>query len=487
MDAEKIAKSTQEQATAAWIQYLYRVRIHRLQDLLQQQGEHLEAALSTLDDTWETIKNDIINKGAGRGGANGMHGFIAEVAECGISNARHQLEHGGLGPNIWIDDNGPADIAREGILIQQKFCEAGGNLSLAAIKKHLETYPDFLGNGNKYQIPRDHYDKVVELLKMPEDQANKLPTDTGEFSLRQWRMVHRFFDEGSVTLEDIEPSELSYPSVQRDTIEIAIEDTRAELQNQSDAETTKIKVENKATVQEGAKTTAVSAAIEAVTTLILAIQRKRKEGKKLAEFTTEDWENIAKESGIGAVKGGIRGAGVYVLTNSGLTNAAVASAMFTAMFGVADQISQYHNSQLDENQLLENAESVCMDAAVSAVFSTLGQAAIPVPILGAIIGNAVGTLLFQTGKDVLSEQDAMLLQKYATDLKEYQEQHLSEYAELLNRLDQQLTAYMLLLDEAYAPDIAKALEGASRLARMLGVSEENNLDTDAKFEAFFFG
>lgn len=63
-----------------------------------------------------------------------MHGFIAEVAECGISNARHQLEHGGLGPNIWIDDNGPADIAREGILIQQKFCEAGGNLSLAAIK-----------------------------------------------------------------------------------------------------------------------------------------------------------------------------------------------------------------------------------------------------------------------------------------------------------------------------------------------------------------
>lgn len=176
-----------------------------------------------------------------------------------------------------------------------------------------------------------------------------------------------------------------------------------------------------------------------------------------------------------------------MLTNSGLTNAAVASAMFTAMFGVADQMYQYHNNQLDENQLLENAESVCMDAAVSAVFSTLGQAAIPVPILGAIIGNAVGTLLFQTGKDLISEQGAMLLQKYATDLKEYQKQHLSEYAELLNRLDQQLTAYILLLDEAYAPDIDKALEGASRLARMLGVSEENNLDTDTKFEAFFFG
>ena len=142
MHMGKTVYSTQEQAAAAWIQYLYRVRIDRLQELLQIQGNNLETALATLDQTLETIKEEIINNGLGRGGTTGMHGFIAEVAECGVANARHQLEHGGVGPNVWIDDNGPADIERMGVLIQQKFSEAGGHLSLNAIKSHLKIYPD---------------------------------------------------------------------------------------------------------------------------------------------------------------------------------------------------------------------------------------------------------------------------------------------------------------------------------------------------------
>ena len=44
----------------------------------------------------------------------------------------------------------------------------------------------------------------------------------------------------------------------------------------------------------------------------------------------------------------------------------------------------------------------------------------------------------------------------------------------------------MLLNEAYSPDINLALEGAVRMARFLGVSEEQILDSDTKFDAFFY-
>lgn len=486
MHMGKTVYSTQEQAAAAWIQYLYRVRIDRLQELLQIQGNNLETALATLDQTLETIKEEIINNGLGRGGTTGMHGFIAEVAECGVANARHQLEHGGVGPNVWIDDNGPADIERMGVLIQQKFSEAGGHLSLNAIKSHLKIYPDFLKNGGKYQIPKDHYEKIVGLLKISKEQADKLPTGTGDFSKKQWEFVQAYFKENNITLDDIEPSQLTYPSVQRDAIDSTIAHEKADLHAKSEQKTEQITADNQPTLQEGMKTAAVAAALEAGAALVIAINRKRKGGKKLAEFSPEDWEDIAKESGVGAIKGGIRGTGVYILTNTGVTNAAVASAMFTAMFGVAEQVYLYHNKKLDENQLIENAETVCMDAAVSAVASMIGQAVIPVPILGAIIGNAIGMIMYQSGKDALTRQDCKLLCRYAENLKVYQNEKLAEYDDLLKQLEDNLGTYLMLLNEAYSPDINLALEGAVRMARFLGVSEEQILDSDTKFDAFFY-
>ena len=32
-------------------------------------------------------------------------------------------------------------------------------------------------------------------------KANKMPTSTGEFSLKQWKEVHKFFEEGDILLK----------------------------------------------------------------------------------------------------------------------------------------------------------------------------------------------------------------------------------------------------------------------------------------------
>lgn len=104
-----------------------------------------------LDSTLKVINEDIIEHN--RGGFKGMHGFIAEVAECGVTNARRVVE--GKAPNcIWINDNGPTDIVCDGVNIQQKFVANGNHLSLEAIRKHYDTYPWYLEKwGNiRYKI-----------------------------------------------------------------------------------------------------------------------------------------------------------------------------------------------------------------------------------------------------------------------------------------------------------------------------------------------
>lgn len=189
MNAESIIKSSQEQAVGAWINYLNQVRIDRLVEALSKQDVNFATAMETIETAFATIKEDIITRN--RGGNKGMHGFIAEIAECGIGNARQQIL-GKSADYIWINDNGSDDLIRGTEAIQQKFVQSGGHLSLRAVAEHLSHYPEYLAKGHKYQIPKDHYDKIMAYLEMPADVANKLPTSTGEFSLRQWKEVHAF-------------------------------------------------------------------------------------------------------------------------------------------------------------------------------------------------------------------------------------------------------------------------------------------------------
>ena len=215
----KVLRRNEEQAVASWINYLNQVRLDRLIEGLNNQEINFSDAINTLVSTMAKINETIIERN--RGGLRGMHGFIAEVAECGVGNAREQIL-GKMPIYKWVNDNGPADLIRDGVEIQQKFVNSGNHLSLQAIKQHYSDYPWFLDGGRKYQIPADHYEKIKYLLSIPEEQANKMPKSNGEFSLKQWKEVHEFFDGEKIKLSDIEPSRFSYKDVQRDQIQETI-------------------------------------------------------------------------------------------------------------------------------------------------------------------------------------------------------------------------------------------------------------------------
>ena len=484
IEAKKMIKSGQEQAVASWINYLNQVRLDRLMEALQKEKLNLNEAMSTIGETLKTISRDIVNNGKGRGGQYGMHGFIAEVAECGIGNAREQIE--GKAPIYeWINDNGPEDLRRGATLIQQKFVNGGGHLSLQAIRMHLNAYPDFLDNGGVYQIPEEHYEKIKWLLSISEKEANKMSTSTGDFSLKQWREVHEFFKNGDIPLDKVEPSKLKYSEVQKGTYEQTFSKEKDSLRKRNQERKEQAYNKSKSTLSEGAKATAAAAAIEGAMALCLGIAEKRKSGKKFNAFDEEDWKEIAATTGKGTLKGSIRGASIYTLTNFTATPAAVASAMVTAIFGIAEQAYQLKQGNVNEQRFIENTEMLCLDASVSALSSFAGQILIPVPVLGAVIGNTVGTMMYQIAKDNLSAREQKIFEEYAEAVRQLDVSLQDQYQEFVDEIGKDTKLFMELLNRAFAPDIRVAFEGSIDLAKSCGVPVDEILDSKEKIASYF--
>lgn len=484
MNFGRVAKSNQEQAVASWVNYLNQVRLERLMEALQQQNQNWEQAVWTLNKTLSTINKEIIERN--RGGIKGMHGFIAEVAECGVGNAREQVQ-GRMPIYEWINDNGPADLLRDGVQIQQKFVASGNHLSLQAITQHFGKYPDFLSQGGKYQIPEDYYEQIKRLLSISKEQANKMPTSTGEFSLKQWKEVHDFFDKGSIKLQDIEPSKLKYNQVQMNRINDTIQSEKKSLKETDKKIRDDAYDASKPSWDQGAKVATLSAAIEGGTAFVPAVAKKRKAGKKIGEFDSKDWKEVFKESGMGIVKGGVRGISIYALTNYTATPAAVASALCTASFGIAEQAHLLRTGKITQEQFIMNSEILCLDTSVSALSSFIGQALIPVPVLGAVIGNTVGTLMYQVAKDNLTKKEQQLIKEYLKYLYELEIALDKKYNKYIDELNKGLTIYYEMLEKAFSPNYAKALEGSVALAMSFGVPSEELLKSISETDDYFLG
>jgi hypothetical protein len=482
MNLGKVAKSDQEQAVASWVNYLNQVRLDRLMEALRSQDQNWEQAVDTLKSTLSTIDKEIIERN--RGGLKGMHGFIAEVAECGVGNAREQIE-GRMPVYEWINDNGPADLLRNSVQIQQKFVASGNHLSLQAITQHFDKYPDFLSQGGKYQIPEDHYEKIKYLLSVSKEQANKMPTSTGEFSLKQWKEVQGFFDNGNIKLQDIEPSKLKYDQVQANRIQDTIQGEKQSLKETDQKIRDNAYEANEPTLEQGVKVVAASAAIEGGVAFVSAIVKRRKDGKKIGDFTSEDWEGIFKESGVGVVKGGIRGISIYALTNLSATPAAVASSLCTASFGIAEQAHLLRTGTITQDQFLMNSEILCLDTSVSALSSFIGQAVIPVPVLGAVIGNMVGTLLYQVAKDNLSKKEQKIIEGHLKYLTELEIELNKKYRKYFDELNAEIRTYYSMLERAFSPNYDEALQGSVAMAMSFGVPSGELLKNVFEVDDYF--
>lgn len=70
----------------------------------------------------------------------------------------------------------------------------------------------------------------------------------------------------------------------------------------------------------------------------------------------------------------------------------------TAAIGMAAQSQKLRAGEITEDDFVNSSEVLCLDVSVSAVASLIGQTAIPIPVLGAVIGNVAGMFMYGMGK-----------------------------------------------------------------------------------------
>ncbi|AHH15601.1 hypothetical protein NONO_c07930 [Nocardia nova SH22a] len=482
-EAGEFVTSIQEQAVASWVSYLNQLRMDNLLSALSQQDEHLGDALTSVDEAIRKIDLEVV--AANRGGQRGMHGFIAEIAEVGIGNARKQI----LGHEAayqWVNNNGPVDLIRGSVEIQQKFVAAGGRFSLGAVTGHLQKYPEYVRNGGKYQIPRDHFEVIQRLHALSPEEAGKLLSRSGDGpSLRDWQRVQLFFHDGSVGFESLEPSTLAYNEVQRDVYTSTMKAEKDSLHATDRSLRDDAYRRSRPTPREAGTAALTAAATAGGTAFVLAAAAKLREGKRLKEFSGRDWIDLAGATGSGLSKGGIRGLSIYALTNFTATSAAAAGSIVTASFSIAEQANKLRRNQIDELEFIENSEIIALEAAVHALASCIGQATIPIPAVGAVIGTTVGTVMYKAAASSLTQRETTLIERYLDEQRTLDEQLATEHQATLEKLDQTMSVYLSLLERAFAPDVQAALVGSIELATELGVASKEILDTDEKIDAYF--
>lgn len=492
MNHEEIIKSGQEQAVASWVDYLNQIRIDYILDLLQQQNENLKNASEQIIRSLKECEKIIETN---RGGKNGVHGFLAEAAENGIANAK-KLIVGEKENLVWLNDNGVWDFLRDDEHIQMKFSQSGGLFSLDAALNHYEKYKNDLPKHYKYFIPKDHYEKVKYLYKLSEKEAYKKLSANTEPTIKQWRKVHDFFNESGLKIKQFEGCNIKYDDSQRENIKDTLSSAKRNI-GETDKEQRDLDYDKgHASIEEMGEVTLVSAAIEGGTTFVLEITKKIKSGTSIKDFSEEDWNEILKKSGISVAKGGIRGASMYALSNCTTffiddskaittTPTAVASAIVTSAFGVAEQVSLYRKGNLNELQLIQNSELLCLNSAISAASSLLGQTIIPIPILGAVIGNTVGTVMYQIAKDSFGNYEAKLFEDFLERQKQLDSNLEEEYVSFISNMNESLTLFMDILTRAFSENAVVSFDGSIELCRSLGISENQILKTKEEIDDYF--
>ena len=476
LSSERIVESTQEQAVAAWIDYLNVLRLHELAEKLAKQDINLEATMIEL----QKLKIFVSDPSHILGCIRQKHGEIAEHVQVAFMNAERFIV--GQGASHTFDGVGrlaPEDYLRFGKMVQSKFY-MNVNGSLMAIAHHLDTYPWFIDQGGVYDIPKNHYNKLIHIYRSGVSGAVLSQPDSKLYdAIREWEMQHNVqFDKV------VHPSVVNYEDVQLDTVHHTIRQEEAKIEKMDQQQREQAHAEAQPTLEEGIKTTVTAALLEGGAAFAVSVYKKKKAGKKIAAFTKEDWKELGIDTGIGTGKGAIRGSTVYMLTNFTSVPAPMASAMITATLGMLSQAYKFNSGDITAEEFIDNSEAVCLDVAMSAVSSMLGEILIPIPVLGAIVGNTVGMFMLNISRSYLSSEEQKLITAYQSDMSALTAEIVATEKEQFAKLSAELAKFSSLVSYAFDSNVNSRFENLISRATLVGATTNRMIDFDAGASLF---
>ena len=211
-----------------------------------------------------------------------------------------------------------------------------------------------------------------------------------------WRRVQEFHE--AMPDAKVEPMVVTYAEIQADAVGTTIQREADDVERKYQKQRQAAEESCRATLQEGAKVTLCSAALEGGVNGGISILEHKQGGKRIRDFSREEWKEIGTDTAKGIGKGAVRGAAVYAATNVINMPASVATATVTGAFTFVDKTIDFSRGKYTGKEYAAELADGCISVAVSAVSSELGRKLIPIPVVGLIIGNAVGMFIYKVAK-----------------------------------------------------------------------------------------
>lgn len=438
--SNQIINQAFNQGIGAYVNCLNNLRIQDLQiamKIIEDEACKVilnkDNASKILNHTRDNIEDVILKK---RGGENGGHGFIAEFAEAGIVNARRAIE--GLNPIVKVlNDNGPADLLIGRNTIQMKFY---GNL-------RDELAQSFHYSAKmKMMFPKDHvlvFEKIMAGAKEVEFNGKRL-------SIKQITDIRQTINDitkskGLTSYKSwMKSSVLNYNDAQKNSIHSLLGSEEKNIRKtvrlkQQELNGKRLVAQKHAlpNLKEASKVARNAAFLQGGLALLSSVYGKYKEGKSIFEFEQSDWLDCGLDTAEGVVKGAISGYSIYGLTNVFGISAPNASALVMATYGMIDIILKYRSTEITQDEFMNLLTLNVMDASFATIGACIGQAMIPIPVLGSIVGSIASSIIWEIGKGILNDSEQKIIQDYKENLNSYiktlDENYLVIYNEIIEK------------------------------------------------------
>lgn len=472
----KNRKRTNGQVLAAVVHTENLKRNEMLKKELWTNDNHLNNALSEL----QKAKEFIGNPSKILGNPSTKHGEIAEHLQVRVSNAYKLFE--GLAPEYTFDGvnrTAAEDYLKDGRKVQSKFLNGPratllGNGKVPGILQHSEKYDNFVDEGGLYEIAKNQFEEMVSRKELREISPSVLTKK----DLRLLRDIDTFESKTGMKIgEQVKPAIVTYNDVQQGAAPEFLNNTENDFIEKNRELCEQLREQYKPSLKEGIRAAGVGALLEGGSAGLLTIYDKTKDGKKIREFSSKDWKEIGSTTVDNSFKGGIRGTVVYAVSNYTVIPECAASGLVTATYGIVEEAAQYKKGNIPKEVFIMNSEEHCFDTAVGVISSAAGQALIPIPVVGALIGNTVGNVINNRTKKSVKRKTKKEIKRYQEELDKKDTLLEEKHQMFLRALTAESREFDTAMEMVLNPDPEIALKGANILAHCADLLDKEIIKT----------
>jgi len=349
-----------------------------------------------------------------------------------------------------------------------------GNAERALKKLQSKDFQKYIDNDVKIEVPKDEYqqmvDRATDEISSLQKQLERARANGNEKAIAN---LEKKIDNLNKLKKNLRPSKLT---------------RKQSLEAVDSPELSTIKSVVNVSHRAGIKTAETAALIGGSTSLVRNIVGMCKGEVETDEAALNVVKDTAQSAAMGygtgfagsAIKGAMQNSTSEYTRALAKTN--VAGTIVAVTVSAYKTLSKYFKGEIDGTQCLEYLGEQGTGMIASSMFTVIGQAVIPIPIVGELVGGMVGYALSSATYGVLmnSLKEAKLAHEERIAIEKACEEHIKmirEYRAQMNEIvEQYLSGAMEVFNESFSGikdaldigDVDLVIESANNITASLG-------------------